>query len=1800
MIGRSFGQHEPLTTRLHNLVRSYPKGLGIFKEFIQNADDAEANEIVFIIDEQQYNFEGLPDSMQWLHTTPALLVYNNRPFSKHDIQSIQKIGESGKSLSMGKTGRFGLGFNACYNVTDVPYFYTKNEMYFFDPHFKTVPEASSKSPGRYFNVDELISEGWPLLDAFHDFVSYGSVFKGTVFRLPFRTVQQARISEIKKDRYKVSDALDAVRELQDMGSTILLFLKHIRRLKVDHRKSDGSVVNLLSMHASNTKEINQSRVEVNELLSSSDPEHILTELSIKGQVYSSCRHEYEVVVEGLEHTEAWRVVDGFFVDNDDKVISACRNMIQNEEKALPYAGAAWPLNLNHTVPGRVFCFLPVPIQTNIPIQINGYFDLDDSRQSMFLDPSSHGSAGNRVEWNKALLENSVVPAYIRLLEELRTDIETDCVDMYYCAFPKVVDNDRSWEGWLANSFYRQASLAPLFRVSGATIWSNLSSSRSLPEELLLVGEALIADEFLPILDPPLPEHIITGFKNNQINVPMLTPQDLAFGLEQEQDVDCTMDDAPLNCLRKREYVEQILSFFLNDFPADEMEGLPLVIDCRGHLRTLGLTETPLYIAGQSWDLEVFSDHLEWFVDTKLVRNLNLIENEVTGLHYMDNKSFTSELDKYISSKTVNGELKLRRRNTGTLTDTWLQAVFSRLLASNIRNLQFEIRGIPLVPDQNHILHPVGNASTPLLFHSHKSDLKKALIELSVPIVTGISKELFALLLEFSEKEDLIWSVTPRDLVDTLVAQSKEILDEYEKVTDVHKALLNFLSREDSLTSLRELRETRIKLKKLRLFPTTNSTLVDLEQPAYIAQEFKFPAGDFKVILLDDGPSHKWRELYRELEVPELSRSRLIKEILLPEFKQFDITARAKASGWLRDNLNLAQSEEEFDSDELFEEIRSTPFIVCEDGELRAPMSIYHPESKLARTVLADEAQFPDMKTTYAVKSKTWLSFFRNLEMATEPRLSDIVEYLRKLVTEDSCEHTRDRFETVFEFLKERIETDLQGETDISDELSEALEELAQLPWIPIRQNAGDLLCFKSPDVDFACPGEVYFPRVGQLIASQAYITVFKQEPNKRISTAMGFASKPPLTLVINHFKEVLAAFSNQITIANEAALVKGLGQIYRFFGEGEDTADIDALEEDVGYQDSDNTSNLKTMFAQVPCIWDQENRCFWKPDHVFMENVWYMEPWRRTIRANEKLIESGYEALGRKEQPTVDDWKQVLQEISESGKTSEELVIREVVRRIVDELIRIDSADGEVLVPTRDDKLLPAKGVFIADAPWYESRLDFWDIPIVASSVSGIFEIQKALTIPSLAESVIERLIKDPLASNLEDESCECCRLEDLIRSNEFINGYQRLLRHENHEIAINSLLFIQEVRVRCVKSIETCLYLHYDETEQLLGDAKADFYWDQDRLQALVTEKRRRYFYDDLATMLNQTLGDRHLKDLSPLVHILRCEPYEIAEVLDDLKIRKVVLDPEEKPETDVEVTLQEFPDDEIHNIYENECSATEDVIDPGSDSANFNEDEEEAATITIDNLDHDNVSSHSHVISQSKSSIPRDYKQIADKSEDEIPKGGSENRTLTDTVESGPKDRTTDISDIEKSQLTPATKDVSRVPTANSNKPAAVRQRLVSYVIQSETGPSSADYLSGNNDSNLKIGNAAVDIVIDHEKKSGRKARSMAHPNPGYDVISECDGETRYIEVKGTELAWGERGVALSSTQFFYAREHPDRDFWLYVVENVFSENPKIHKIHNPSGKVDCFMFDGGWRQTAESVDENPAPSPDDEVPY
>jgi hypothetical protein len=73
----TFGQREELTTRLASLVRQYPAGPGIIKEFIQNADDAGATRVDVIMDWRDHGAFLSPNDPIKPLLGPALLIAND-------------------------------------------------------------------------------------------------------------------------------------------------------------------------------------------------------------------------------------------------------------------------------------------------------------------------------------------------------------------------------------------------------------------------------------------------------------------------------------------------------------------------------------------------------------------------------------------------------------------------------------------------------------------------------------------------------------------------------------------------------------------------------------------------------------------------------------------------------------------------------------------------------------------------------------------------------------------------------------------------------------------------------------------------------------------------------------------------------------------------------------------------------------------------------------------------------------------------------------------------------------------------------------------------------------------------------------------------------------------------------------------------------------------------------------------------------------------------------------------------------------------------------------------------------------------------------------------------------------------------------------------------------------------------------------------------------------------------------------------------------------------------------------------
>ena len=94
------GPHEGITQRIQRIVQDYKTDIDIFKELIQNADDAEAKEVKFLIDWREHPQDSLisEELKEW--QGPALVVYNSATFSDEDFNNICKVaGETKKAKS---------------------------------------------------------------------------------------------------------------------------------------------------------------------------------------------------------------------------------------------------------------------------------------------------------------------------------------------------------------------------------------------------------------------------------------------------------------------------------------------------------------------------------------------------------------------------------------------------------------------------------------------------------------------------------------------------------------------------------------------------------------------------------------------------------------------------------------------------------------------------------------------------------------------------------------------------------------------------------------------------------------------------------------------------------------------------------------------------------------------------------------------------------------------------------------------------------------------------------------------------------------------------------------------------------------------------------------------------------------------------------------------------------------------------------------------------------------------------------------------------------------------------------------------------------------------------------------------------------------------------------------------------------------------------------------------------------------------------------------------------------------------
>ena len=436
--GDPFGQKEKLTLRIRNIIRDYPLDITFLKELLQNADDAEATKMYVILDKREHGKKCIL-SEEWEELQgPALLVWNNKDFTNDHLEGIQQLGHGSKGHDSESIGQFGIGFNVVYHITDCPSLITKGStLCVFDPHCRYVPGANASNPGRCFrNMDEKFWEKFSDLSSPYFFSQSvpnqpEGLSTGSLFRFPLRcTMKQVESSELVEENKNSNVINTEVIEryldswIDDIKDT-LLFLNHLISFKmfiVDDKTN--------TFHTKLSYDIETNRTgyhdKLKEYLKQHQPIPFVVSYHLTMSTIIGCKRQ---------SSEKWLIQQGVGdVDCPQQIWSPIENI-------LPKHGIAAPLELSHPLNGKLFCFLPLPGNSSLPVHVNGQFILNNNRRALWSGQESD----KKVQWNNKILK-AICSSYIHFLTKARSQIISTegypCQDdfqhhceKYYLLFP---------------------------------------------------------------------------------------------------------------------------------------------------------------------------------------------------------------------------------------------------------------------------------------------------------------------------------------------------------------------------------------------------------------------------------------------------------------------------------------------------------------------------------------------------------------------------------------------------------------------------------------------------------------------------------------------------------------------------------------------------------------------------------------------------------------------------------------------------------------------------------------------------------------------------------------------------------------------------------------------------------------------------------------------------------------------------------------------------------------------------------------------------------------------------------------------------------------------------------------------------------------------------------------------------------------------------------------------------------------------------------------------------------------------
>lgn len=1746
--GSEAGQVEDLVARIRGLIRDYPPGLGVIKEFLQNADDAGATKVTLTLDLRTHPSSRIPDQRMPELFGPALLISSDQVFSTTDLIAIQQIGEGSKRQQGPKTGRFGLGFNTAYNITDYPAFATGDRIICFDPHRDAV--AQNGRPGRQWLLADLWTHApdWPR--AFGLTEDEQSLNR-TVFRLPLRTTSQAKPERISARAFFPKDVRLIFNEMSRAGGALLLFLRHVIDLEANIINEDESTASIVAqIQTINPDDVQENRSKLHDACAGKLSER-LKEWTADPERLPKSTYEHRFLIRQgrSNHEQSWLISCGLFADKHGHLLNQAQEMLDIGEKALPLAGAAVLVNgqgVADVLTGSVYCALPLAIETPLRFHINGYFDLDSSRTQISYAERPVGDAAVRVQWNLKLLEHGVAPAAATLFQALAEKSDRSQISKYYEIWPNTQKLSAAPLSLLGKFIYAKFSQYPLLRTRAGTdvTWMKPVEVRA-PAWSALLSKAL-CDDGLRLFDPRPPEHVLAGLKELHLAPSQSTATDLRVLLQWEQGLEVSWRKTKYSSLRRKSFIIDLIRFVLKD-KKESLIGFPLAITEDGTIRRFG--DKPVCL-GSDEVRSLFRERQSWFIDQEVEKEGLLKADVHAKILLFDDSTVIRNLTTFLGTEAGSSRKKWAPTEATLPNEAWLLELFQYLAKQDAKKHHASIRALAILPDQHQWLHRPGMPDSPLLPPDGLPEAVQAALTLhGVPLVTAGADLLMAIRMCASKHPDLVRPLSGANLVDVLMQVQERAASVAVTSSDRH-VLLDFICEQDRRSPLDG---PRLKaLGTLPIWPTEQG-LPSAASGAdvYIPADYLPPAFTGKLTLLNAGADDRWRALLLRIGVVPLRLGAYLEQVFLKVYPGLEREQQRTALRWLRDEVDLAllsDQEQPKDAERIRKRLREASLVLGHDGVLHRASDLYYPEAERDWGILGPVAICPDL-SYYADSKDAWLRLFSSLGMHRTPRASDLLLRIDHLValaraSSDAFEDVEKHLLAMLFYIDEHWEGLKAATVDSrNNTLATALVGRAWLPALRDTMHAASVAGHTIPDTRLFRPDELYPRRLQHLVASQAPLLATTKEPHAELRKALGIPARVPLKLAVQHFCTVRKKWMTPDHGGLSAQTVGEMSrEFYALVGRIYKPSAAIASDDDTGTitPPKDLNELIQTLNAE-PSVWHQESELFWGASHVFARPVPFFGPWRISITAaNAEGV--ALDLLGRRAEPASEDFVQFLKDLAESqagrplGPQEQQYALHAIQRLSGDDAAEQLTPDLPLL--TRAGFLLPASQILLDDAPWWSDRLSIatlhWLHP-------GIAPKQAYEAGVSRASELIEEVLLEQKAGTGGSVARMCLALEQHLRCREFLVGLLRLVqaKHGAVPVAIErsaslSVIPVVELRtgLRCIRLLG----------EMMFGEAEVqEFVEDK---SVFLTADNKEDAIPSLAKALDRQLAPYSLSNLAPLEDILRRSPAAIETALDRRRI----------PRLSEEVDGGSFS-------WQGESEPTEPVVEPSLTT------DEQAA----DELD---GSSSSDMASASDASPSEEGTAR--------PAPTHTDRLATPSI-LRPSTTTTDSTwrphgDASNPPVAPG-------PGYSSLRPLSHRGRLRSYV---EPLLPAVDLAQQANSDMREVQREAIAYTVAQESRRGCVVQVCEGDREAYDLeVTISPGEpVACVKVIGLRAAWDRAGIALRPAEITAASKLRER-YWIFVVEHAGVPGlVHLTRIQDPAGHAHEYRFDDGWRALGETM--------------